>query len=182
MASLSKGEFAKHVGLSPGRISQLIRRGLPVGPDKRIDLAAGVGWISLRVDPTHKDALRCHACLNPSVPALTSPQPPPPQSPVGSADPSEVLLRAKARLALLDVKRSERQEKQVLGELVEIEKVAGVVERLVFATKCRLLALPGRLGPRLAVERDPDRCAKLIDHGILEALQELLEFRVTDVV
>lgn len=48
--SLSKGAFAKKVGLSPGRVSQMIKAGLPVEPDGRIDVARGRIWIQDNID------------------------------------------------------------------------------------------------------------------------------------
>jgi DNA-binding transcriptional regulator YdaS (Cro superfamily) len=45
---VSKSRFAELVGLSPARISQLIAEGLPVEPDKRIDLAKGQQWLNDR--------------------------------------------------------------------------------------------------------------------------------------
>ena len=48
--TLSKKGFAEHIGLTPGRISQLIERGLPVTPQGRIDVADGEAWYSANVD------------------------------------------------------------------------------------------------------------------------------------
>jgi phage terminase Nu1 subunit (DNA packaging protein) len=48
---LSKSAFANLVNLSPGRISQMIKQGLPVETDGRIDVAWGKKWIAENIDP-----------------------------------------------------------------------------------------------------------------------------------
>ena len=41
----TKTAFAARVGLTKGRISQLVAEGLPVRADGRIDVAVGLAWI-----------------------------------------------------------------------------------------------------------------------------------------
>ena len=41
----TKTAFAARVGLTKGRISQLVAEGLPVRSDGRIDVAEGLAWI-----------------------------------------------------------------------------------------------------------------------------------------
>lgn len=47
---VSKANFAKMVGLSKGRISQLIKEGLPVEPNGLIDAAQGRCWMEDNLD------------------------------------------------------------------------------------------------------------------------------------
>lgn len=54
--SLSKKGFAEHVGVSPGRVSQLIKTGLPVLPNGRIPLEDGVHWYRANVDSNRSRA------------------------------------------------------------------------------------------------------------------------------
>lgn len=49
--TLSKKGFAAHLGLSPGRVSQLIAQGLPVEPSGRIHVEKATGWYRRNVDP-----------------------------------------------------------------------------------------------------------------------------------
>ena len=49
-----KSAFAARVGLTRGRISQLITEGLPVRPDGRIDVDAGLAWIEDNLDPARR--------------------------------------------------------------------------------------------------------------------------------
>jgi len=52
--TLSKKGFAEHLGVVPGRISQLIEKGLPVLPNGRIDVSTGVAWYRANVDPNRR--------------------------------------------------------------------------------------------------------------------------------
>lgn len=51
----SKTEFAARVGLTKGRISQLVAEGLPVRDDGRIDVAAGLAWMEANLDPSRRN-------------------------------------------------------------------------------------------------------------------------------
>lgn len=55
-AALTKGEFAKLIGVSSARVSQYIADGLPVEFDGRIDVARGWQWMKVNLDPTHSVA------------------------------------------------------------------------------------------------------------------------------
>lgn len=54
--AVSKSAFAGLVNLSPGRVSQMIRQGLPVEPSGKIDIARGKIWIQENVDPRRRAA------------------------------------------------------------------------------------------------------------------------------
>lgn len=56
MPKLTQAEFAKEVGLSKGRIGQLVAEGLPMEPGGGIDLAKGKRWISDNLDPRRREA------------------------------------------------------------------------------------------------------------------------------
>jgi len=57
-AMVSKSQFAKLLGLSRGRISQLIRLGLPVAADGRIPAADAYKWYCRNVRMTIVNAAR----------------------------------------------------------------------------------------------------------------------------
>lgn len=54
--TLSKKGFAAHLGLSPGRVSQLVAQGLPVEPNGRISVERATGWYRRNVDPNRRQA------------------------------------------------------------------------------------------------------------------------------
>ncbi len=51
----SKSQFAARVGLSKGRISQLIANGLPVREDGGVDIEAGLAWMEANLDPAKRN-------------------------------------------------------------------------------------------------------------------------------
>jgi hypothetical protein len=51
----TKTAFAARVGLTKGRISQLVAEGLPVRADGRIDVAVGLAWIEDNLDPARRN-------------------------------------------------------------------------------------------------------------------------------
>jgi len=53
---LRKGAFAKFIGVSAGRVSQMIAAGLPVQPDGRIDVKVGKLWVNGNVSPVRSAA------------------------------------------------------------------------------------------------------------------------------
>jgi hypothetical protein len=52
MTELTKTAFAKHLGVSPGRISQYIKAGMPVRWDGRVNIVDGERWIRRRIRST----------------------------------------------------------------------------------------------------------------------------------
>ncbi|MCA3572750.1 MAG: hypothetical protein IOC86_02465 [Aestuariivirga sp.] len=55
-STLTQIAFAKEVGLSRGRISQLVAEGLPVERDGKIDPIKGKEWIANNLDPKRREA------------------------------------------------------------------------------------------------------------------------------
>lgn len=54
--TLSKRGFSELIGVSPGRVSQMISDGLPVEPNGRIDIAKGKAWVASNVDENRRRA------------------------------------------------------------------------------------------------------------------------------
>lgn len=54
--ALSKSAFARVANISPGRVSQMIKAGLPVEPDGKIDIARGKIWMQENIDPRRSAA------------------------------------------------------------------------------------------------------------------------------
>lgn len=54
--TLSKRGFGELIGVSPGRVSQMIADGLPVEPNGRIAIAKGKAWVAANVDQNRRRA------------------------------------------------------------------------------------------------------------------------------
>ena len=121
---VSKSELARRLDISKGRVSQLIRQGMPVLPSGLVDLDACCRWIDQHVDRAHAGwgSTRKPPAV-PSPPETAAKRPstsfPPAPAPAIGADPAKVLLVAKAKRALADAKRAERLERKQAGELFE---------------------------------------------------------------
>lgn len=55
--SVSKKDFAEMIGVTQGRVSQMVSSGLPVEPNGRINVAQGLEWVRGNVDPNRRRAV-----------------------------------------------------------------------------------------------------------------------------
>lgn len=62
------------------------------------------------------------------------------------------------------------------GAAVKISDAERVWVQMVGASRARLLAIPSKLGPILAIEADPVACQAIAESAIIEALSELSGF------
>ena len=83
------------------------------------------------------------------------------------------LEEARARKTAAEAELAEIAVAKARGQLVEISLVAKAVSDEYAATRAKLLALPSKLGPMLAIETASVACQDLIERGIVEALEEL---------
>lgn len=89
-----------------------------------------------------------------------------------SAKPAD-LEEARARKTAAEAELAEIAVAKARGQLVEIDLVAKAVSDEYAATRAKLLSLPSKLGPTLAIETASIACQDLIERGIVEALEEL---------
>lgn len=87
--TISKRCFAELIGVSPGRVSQMIADGLPVEPNGRIEIAKGKAWVAANVDPNRRRV---------RLPGEAAPAPGTPKATRDAAEAEIARLRA-ARMA-----------------------------------------------------------------------------------
>ena len=127
--ALSKKGFAELVNITPGRVSQLIKKGLPVEPDGRIDVARGKLWIQSNVSPIRSGAQSKQDDL-----------------------PFAARLDAAAESARYAKERADNlalKNKQLRHELVEAAEVEKVWSGELRELRSAILAAPSRLRQRL---------------------------------
>jgi len=175
METLLKSEFAKRLHVSKARVSQMVQKGMPVTAEGKVDVAEALNWIEY-IDLSHKDAVARRQSAPPaaSAEAPAIPAPVPDRLPT---DPGRILLTAKAKRALVELRRAERLERLENDELVEAAEVRRAIDGLIANAKSKLLALGHRLGPRVAIETDAGRCQILIDDVVSEALLDLTGYQ-----
>ena len=191
MEPILKSQFAARLKVSKARVSQMVQMGMPQTPDGRINVPDALQWIEQHINPIHRDSLPRRMAA--AAEAAGAPAPPeaskPPEAPApplavppgmrdGLPDPAWILLSAKAKRALVELRKAEREERKESGELIEVEEMARIIEDLIANTKARLLSLGFRLAPRLAGETDAGRCTAMIDSAVREALEELSSIKV----
>jgi hypothetical protein len=151
-AIATKAEFADRVGLTRGRISQLIARGLPVRDDDRIDVEVALRWMEDNLDADRRN--KGGTAGSGSAPSLAE-----------AKRLHEIVKVQRARLAL------ERDR----GDLVS----RGEVKAAVFARARRErdahMAWIARTAPLLAAElgADPARTFTALDRFMREHLLDL---------
>ena len=175
METLLKSEFAKRLHVSKARVSQMVQKGMPVTAEGKVDVAEALNWIESHIDLSHKDAVARRQSAPPAASAAPAiPAPVPDRLPT---DPGRILLTAKAKRALVELRRAERLERLENDELVEAAEVRRAIDGLIANAKSKLLALGHRLGPRVAIETDAGRCQILIDDVVSEALLDLTGYQ-----
>ena len=86
-------------------------------------------------------------------------------------EPDYELERARKERALRQLREMEVKEREgVLLKRTEVEKL---LVKMITTAKTRLLVLPSRLSPQLAIETETPVCEEIIENGIREALDEL---------
>ncbi|WP_242219422.1 DNA packaging protein [Shinella zoogloeoides] len=155
--SLSKSGFAKAVNVSPGRVSQMIAKGLPVEADGKIDVARGRLWINENVDVGRSAAQGQSAFAFTDEPHRRS------------------LTAEKTRLAKEQADAAELRNKVLRGDLVK----AGDVERewadVLRKVRAGVLAVTSRVRQHLPHLTAHD--ASVIDNELRRALEEIAHDR-----
>lgn len=144
---LTKSAFAREVGLSPGRVSQMVKDGLPVEANGKIDPERGRGWMRANIDP-RRSALRPGRAV----------------APVAVASERERLAREQADAVAL-------KNAKLRGELVpaiEVEKRWSDILRRV---RSGVLAAPSRV--RQTLPHLTSRDVAAIDAELRRVLDDL---------
>lgn len=154
LASLSKKGFGEAIGVSPGRVSQMIAAGLPVEPNGRIDPAKGRAWVADNVDPNRRRA---------SVDG----------SPLGFASSRAEREAADAKTARLKAERLE-------GNLIDRTAALMAIETRARAERDAWISWVNRVAPEVATETDADLGAvvALLDRLVRDQLATLAEMTI----
>ena len=175
---VTKSELARRLDVSKGRVSQLIRQGMPVLPSGLVDLDACCRWIDQHVDRGHSGWGTTRKPPAAASPPTASPMRPPVAplpgpAPVIGADPAKVLLVAKAKRALADAKRAERMERKQAGELLERTEVNTYITNFSALARDHILTQAERLAALLVPMTDEKLIYDLIRRDGTVLLQKL---------
>ena len=147
---LGKSAFGREVGVSPGRVTQMISAGLPVEADGKIDVERGRAWMRMNIDPRRSGGRTARA-----VPATSAP-----------AVPSE-----RDRLAREQADAVALKNARLRGELVPAAEVEKAWSDILRRVRSKVLAVPARvrqMNPHLT-----GRDVAAIDAELRRALEDL---------
>ena len=152
----TKTAFAARVGLTKGRISQLVAEGLPVRSDGRIDVAEGLAWIETNLDPARRNKGGTAA-----APARVS----------------TTLAEAKRLHEIVKVQRARLAFEREQGKLIDADEARRTVFARARAERDAHLAWVQRTAPLLAAELDADPRATFatLDRMMREHLEHLAD-------
>ncbi|MEP9348805.1 hypothetical protein [Xanthobacter sp. KR7-225] len=156
--TMSKKGFAELIGVSPGRVSQLIAAGLPVEPNGRINIERGRAWVAANVDPNRRRA------------SLDEDRRPAPLSPRAAKEESE------AEIARLKAER-------MGGQLIDRRATLRTVETRARAERDAWIGWVHRAAPDLARLTGADLAAvvPLLDRLVREQLSRLADLPLGDI-
>jgi hypothetical protein len=151
----AKTAFAERVGLTKGRISQLVAEGLPVRADGQIDVAEGLAWIQNNLDPSRR--------YRGGVPA------------VGAR--GSTLAEAKRLHEIVKVQRAKLAYEREQGKLIDADEARGTVFARARSERDAHLAWVQRTAPLLAAEvsADPRATFAALDRMMREHLEHLAD-------
>lgn len=157
MSKPKQSEIAKVLGITEGRVTQLKAKGMPVDS---IDMAAA--WYRDNIDQKLS-------------PKLTPTTVPPPASQTMEAVSSAFydLQEERARREHHEANLAELKQRQLMGELVEAERVRRVVTTWASMARAAFEKIPDKLAERLAAESDPQACHVLMTNEIDLVLADL---------
>ncbi|KIL96759.1 hypothetical protein CCC_01625 [Paramagnetospirillum magnetotacticum MS-1] len=150
----TKTEFAARVGLTKGRISQLVADGLPVQPDGTIAIAEGLAWMESNLDPARRN--------KGGTPA-----------PVATGTLS--LAEARRMYMVVQVQRARLAYDKERGQVIDAKEAAAAVFSRAKAERDAHMAWVSRTAPLLAAETgaDPQATFAALDRFMREHLEHL---------
>lgn len=159
--TVSKGEFARLIGVTAGRVSQLITRGLPVEPNGRIHIERGRAWLRENVDPNRRRAM-----IEDAAPVLAP-----------TANPRAVRAVAEAKLISLKADRLE-------GSLISRAAVLRAIEARARQERDAWIGWTNRVAAEIARITGADTAAvyALLDRLVREQLQALADMPAPDII
>jgi phage terminase Nu1 subunit (DNA packaging protein) len=165
--TISKTQLARHLGVVPSRISALIKRGLPVLADGKINLAQASKWMRSNCESSVKFSDRGVNRL------LESDGAPEPAESTALDDDAAVLdyptARALRETYLARMARLEFLAKS--GKLLDADEVESTWRGYLTDCRKRLLCVASRCGARLSHLSRAE--VDIIDREVRDALQEL---------
>jgi phage terminase Nu1 subunit (DNA packaging protein) len=88
----------------------------------------------------------------------------------------EELKKSRIRMANAQAEKTEIEIDEMRGNLIALDKMKQLWAGVLAKFRARILSIPSRLTPQIAIQRDPKMTEKLIKDALYEALNELAEY------
>jgi len=151
----SKKGFSEIIGVSAGRVSQLIAAGLPVLPNGRIDIRAGKDWVRANIDRNRRRSLPDE---DPSLPRS-----------------------ARADREIADAELARLKADRLAGRLIDREATLRWIEGRARGERDAWIGWVNRVAPEIAAGgNDIASIATALDKAVRDHLASLAEMRLTD--
>ena len=161
-------DFARRVGLTPGRITQLVQNGMPTLPTGRIPIAEALAWMEANLDQTRRGGKPSPASVQDAAAV-----------PSGDA-PSLVQIKTKHEQAKL-IALTQRIKKEA-GQLVNKDEVERAIAARAKAEREALVAWALRASAVIAAEVgcDPGALHIALDREIHEHLEAVSQMELLE--
>ncbi len=156
MELLNQNQIAKRLGLTKGRISQLVSEG-------RLNSAKVVDPTTERVLYNFTQVERTLAKENSTIKLQTEEGMDGELGQLDSDNESISLDQARAKKMHYESKLAELQYKKEIGELVDAEKVRKIAYEIALWVRDSFMLLPQKISPILSSKRNPDDIEKILD-------------------
>ena len=187
-AGESQRQFAQRVCLAPSRVNKLIKEGLPVLPNGRIDTEAAIQWLEDNLDPERRarakqgsaGAVTGTAAPRPAparpVPATPAASVPPVPSPVVPASAAGApMAEVRRQHEIVKVARARLRLETEKGRLINRDEIKVAIFNRARRERNAHLGWALRVAPQLAAELsvDPALMFTALDRHLREHLADL---------
>jgi transcriptional regulator with XRE-family HTH domain len=157
----SQSEIARALGITPGRVTQLKKKGMP-----NYSIEAARAWKAQHIAPVTGSK----ADLAPAAPlggnALV-------YMPAAVNEHPQSYESSRARREAADADMAELKIQELRGDMVRLSAVKAVWANTISNTRNALLQLPSRIAPVVAAESDINACSCILESAIYEALTQM---------
>lgn len=172
MTTMTKSEFARHINVKPGYVTQLNAAGRLVMEGDKINVEASIARIEATRDPSKAGVAARHEQARAQKQPQEAPQAPHSAEIEGDASGS-AYQRAKAVKEKYNALMAKAAYEREIKQLLPIDDVRQAVMDGDVLIRSRLESLPDMLAPQLAAETDEQRIRALLIEQIEQLLAEL---------
>jgi hypothetical protein len=170
--SVTRSELAKLWNVTRGRVDNMVQAGqLPVKGNGKIDLEIATA-IRQSMAPDRLEqgdnARRSKQAERPELNVIEGGKD-------GGDDKQPTIYRARTAKAVHDARMAEINVKKALGAVVDRDAVKAEAHAAARVLVQRLLAIPARVAPIVAVELDDRKCRVVIEQEIRQVIVEFQE-------